>query len=170
MSVYSCTNKISSLILIRTGTHDFIFSLTSAVLAYRQGVFHHLAFYGGSRIAHMLRTGMIGLIHTKAMRTTTRSQAKVTTGHIINLVSNDVERIMTSIPFVHYVWIAPVQIIVVSILAWEEVGPFVLAGISFYIFYIPFHIYLSKLFGRLRSQTASLTDQRVKVTNEVRQF
>eukprot|EP01147_Barroeca_monosierra_P004350 gene4350-6642_t len=160
-------------VAVGSASHDisdaraYLYATLLALSNFIQGVFHHLAFYGGSRIAHMLRTGMIGLIHTKAMRTTTRSQAKVTTGHIINLVSNDVERIMTSIPFVHYVWIAPVQIIVVSILAWEEVGPFVLAGISFYIFYIPFHIYLSKLFGRLRSQTASLTDQRVKVTNEV---
>eukprot|EP00043_Microstomoeca_roanoka_P004214 m.48205 g.48205 ORF g.48205 m.48205 type:complete len:1423 (-) comp12387_c0_seq3:88-4356(-) len=145
----------------------YLYAGLLALANFCQGVLHHISFYSGSRIAQMLRTGMIGLIHAKAVSISSSNQAKVTTGHIINLVSNDVERIMMSIPFLHYLWISLVQLVVVTVLAWQEVGVYAISGIVFYLFYIPLHMYLSRRFAILRRETAELTDQRVKVTNEV---
>lgn len=116
----------------------------------------------------MMRTGTIGLIHRKALSISLQGQARVTTGHIVNLVSNDVERLLVSIPFLPYLIIAPVQLAVIVYLLWGLVGVYALCGAAVYIFFLPLHLGTGRIFHRLRRETAGLTDSRVKLVSEVR--
>ncbi|XP_021426877.2 multidrug resistance-associated protein 4 isoform X5 [Oncorhynchus mykiss] len=67
----------------------------------------------------------------------------------------------------HYLWIAPLQAVVVISLLWYEIGPSCLAGVAVLLFLMPLQTMFGKLFGSLRSKTAVLTDSRIRTMNEV---
>jgi ABC-type siderophore export system fused ATPase/permease subunit len=114
----------------------------------------------------MLRVGTIGLIQRKALSISMQGQASVTTGHIVNLVSNDVERLLQSIPFLPYLIISPVQLVVIVYLLWDLVGVYALCGAAIYMLFLPLHLTTGRVFHRLRRETAVVTDNRVKIVSE----
>jgi len=56
---------------------------------------------------------------------------------MINLISNDVNQFDMVLPKVHYLWIGPLQTIVVTYLLWQEIGVSSLIGIATLFFFIP---------------------------------
>ena len=56
--------------------------------------------------------------------------------------------------FLHYLWIAPIQLVVVAALAWREVGVSGLAGLSLLVLLTPLQLYTGMLVSKLRYQTA----------------
>lgn len=58
-------------------------------------------------------------------------------GHIINLLSNDVNKFDTSGTYLHSLWIGPLQAILVTYLLWLEIGIPSLIGASTFFFFIP---------------------------------
>jgi len=56
---------------------------------------------------------------------------------MINLISNDVNNIDNALQKLHYLWIGPLQTIVVTYLLWQEIGVSSLVGIATFIFFIP---------------------------------
>uniref|UniRef100_A0A803TSN8 ATP binding cassette subfamily C member 4 (PEL blood group) n=1 Tax=Anolis carolinensis TaxID=28377 RepID=A0A803TSN8_ANOCA len=69
--------------------------------------------------------------------------------------------------FLHYLWAAPLQVTIISVLLWMEIGPACLAGMAVLIILLPLQSLLGKLFSSLRSRTAALTDVRIRTMNEV---
>jgi ATP-binding cassette subfamily C (CFTR/MRP) protein 4 len=128
-----------------------------------QALLHQLAFYLSGRFCYILRLGAMGLIHHKGLALSMQSQTRVTTGHIVNLVSNDVERFMVSLPYLPYLIISPVQLAVILYLLWGLVGAYAFCGAAVFLAFLPLHIYTSHVFALLRMATAGITDQRVKV-------
>uniref|UniRef100_A0A4W5MRD1 Multidrug resistance-associated protein 4 n=1 Tax=Hucho hucho TaxID=62062 RepID=A0A4W5MRD1_9TELE len=122
---------------------------------------------------HVLRTGMkirvaiCHMIYKKALCLSSAAMGKTTTGQIVNLLSNDVNMFNEVTTNLHYLWIAPLQAVVVIILLWYEIGPSCLAGVAVLVFLMPLQTMFGKLFGSLRSKTAVLTDNRIRTMNEV---
>uniref|UniRef100_A0A674EZC4 Multidrug resistance-associated protein 4 n=1 Tax=Salmo trutta TaxID=8032 RepID=A0A674EZC4_SALTR len=122
---------------------------------------------------HVLRTGMqirvamCHMIYNKALCLSSAAMGKTTTGQIVNLLSNDVNKFDEVTTNLHYLWIAPLQAVVVIILLWYEIGPSCLAGVAVLVFLMPLQTMFGKLFGSLRSKTAVLTDSRIRTMNEV---
>lgn len=56
---------------------------------------------------------------------------------MINLISNDVNQFDVSLHKLHYLWIGPLQTIVVTYLLWQEIGVSSLIGIAAFFFFIP---------------------------------
>lgn len=55
---------------------------------------------------------------------------KITAGHLVNLISNDVNRFDIGLLFVHYFWVMPIQIAVGIYIVWYQVGLSSLLGIA----------------------------------------
>ncbi|KAI8512524.1 Multidrug resistance-associated protein 4 [Branchiostoma belcheri] len=102
-----------------------------------------------------------------ALRLSNAALLKTTTGQIVNLMSNDVNRFDLGFQFIHYLWIGPVQAIVISAILWGELGPSCLAGLGFMLFLFPVQSAMGKLFSKFRSQTADRTDERVRTMSEI---
>lgn len=58
---------------------------------------------------------------------------------MINLLSNDVNRLDYSVFTIHYIWITPLQTILVSYLLYEAVGTAAIAGILTLLAFLPVH-------------------------------
>ena len=110
---------------------------------------------------------------------------------MINLLSNDVNRLDYSVFSLHYIWIAPIQTAIISYLLYREVNLAAAGGILTLLLFIPIHgklnkyivtykifsrvfnfyYYITGCYGKLTSHLtlkfAYRTDERLRLTNEV---
>ncbi|NXC60954.1 MRP4 protein, partial [Aleadryas rufinucha] len=128
---------------------------------------HHLYFYHVQRAGMKLRVAMCHMIYRKALRLSNVAMAQTTTGQIVNLLSNDVNKFDQVTIFLHFLWAGPLQAIAVTVLLWIEIGPSCLAGMAVLIILLPVQTCIGRLFSSLRSKTAALTDVRIRTMNEV---
>ncbi|XP_033471881.1 ATP-binding cassette sub-family C member 4-like isoform X2 [Epinephelus lanceolatus] len=122
---------------------------------------------------HVLRTGMrmrvatCHMIYRKALGLSSKSMGQTTTGQIVNLLSNDVNRFDEITLNLHYLWVGPLQAMVIIVLLWYEIGPSCLAGLAVIALMMPVQTWFGKLFGIFRSKAVVLTDNRIRIMNEV---
>nr|XP_019945784.1 PREDICTED: multidrug resistance-associated protein 4 isoform X2 [Paralichthys olivaceus] len=138
-------------------------SLSAMALA----VLHHLYFYHVQRAGMKIRVAMCHMIYRKALHLNNKALAKTTTGQIVNLVSNDVNKFDEVTLYLHFLWIAPLQAATVVWLLMYTIGPSCLAGMAVFFFVMPVQTMFGRLFSRLRADTAMLTDERIRTMNEV---
>uniref|UniRef100_A0A3P9LFB7 ATP-binding cassette, sub-family C (CFTR/MRP), member 4 n=1 Tax=Oryzias latipes TaxID=8090 RepID=A0A3P9LFB7_ORYLA len=103
----------------------------------------------------------------EALSLSNSAMGKTTTGQIVNLLSNDVNKFDEVTIFLHFLWVAPLQAAVVVGLLWMEIGPSCLAGMVVLMFLMPTQTMFGRLFSKFRSKTAALTDNRIRTMNEV---
>lgn len=130
---------------------------------------HHHAFFITWRYGAQTRIGAVAAIFSKSFRLNSivTHDSKATTGQIMNLVSNDVERFVISPLFVSYIIWAPIQAIAILILGLYTIGPAFAIGIGLLLFiFIPLQVYLSNRFASLRSRVASITDKRMQLISQ----
>ncbi|CAH2223667.1 multidrug resistance-associated 4 [Pelobates cultripes] len=130
-------------------------------------VLHHLYFYHVLRAGMKLRVAMCHMIYKKALRLSNTALGQTTTGQIVNLLSNDVNKFDQVTIFLHFLWAGPLQAIAVTVLLWMEIGPSCLAGMAVLIILMPLQTCLGKFFTSFRGKTASFTDTRIRTMNEV---
>ncbi|XP_055282538.1 ATP-binding cassette sub-family C member 4 isoform X2 [Moschus berezovskii] len=130
-------------------------------------ILHHLYFYHVQCAGMRLRVAMCHMIYRKALRLSNSAMGKTTTGQIVNLLSNDVNKFDQVTIFLHFLWAGPLQAIVVTALLWMEIGISCLAGMTVLIILLPLQSCVGKLFSSLRSKTAGFTDTRIRTMNEV---
>nr|AAI50823.1 ATP-binding cassette, sub-family C (CFTR/MRP), member 4 [Mus musculus] len=140
-----------------------VLSMCTLILA----ILHHLYFYHVQCAGMRLRVAMCHMIYRKALRLSNSAMGKTTTGQIVNLLSNDVNKFDQVTIFLHFLWAGPLQAIAVTVLLWVEIGISCLAGLAVLVILLPLQSCIGKLFSSLRSKTAAFTDARIRTMNEV---
>ncbi|KAL0281168.1 UNVERIFIED_CONTAM: hypothetical protein PYX00_002233 [Menopon gallinae] len=114
-----------------------------------------------------MRVASCSLIYRKALRLSKTALGDATVGQVVNLLSNDVNRFDIAIIFLHYLWIGPVETIIVAYFMYEVVGWSTFLGLLFLLLLIPLQGYLGKKMSTFRLRTALRTDERVRLMNEI---
>ncbi|KAG4106141.1 P-loop containing nucleoside triphosphate hydrolase protein [Neocallimastix lanati (nom. inval.)] len=114
-----------------------------------------------------VRATVIGIIYRKTLKLSNKAKQTIGDGQIINLVSTDSARLQRLLGNLHYLWSGPFQLIVILVLLIRSLGVWSLIGFTIFLVVIPLQGYIMKLLAKLRKQTAILTDQRVKRTQEI---
>lgn len=97
-----------------------------------------------------------------------KSAGKTAAGYLVNLLSNDVNRLDQGFAFAHFVWILPFQSMLITYLIWQQAGPAALVGvIGLLLKTVPVQTGLSRMLSILRMRVALRTDQRVGIMNEI---
>ncbi|KAM9820901.1 ATP-binding cassette sub-family C member 4-like [Neosynchiropus ocellatus] len=130
-------------------------------------ILQHLYYYHGQRTGMRARVAMCHMIYRKALSLSAESMGRTTTGQIVNLLANDVNRFDEIMLNMHYLWVAPLQTLAILALLWYMIGPSCLAGMAVVALMIPLQTCFGKLFGIFRSKTAVITDNRIRIMNEV---
>uniref|UniRef100_A0A8C7Y860 Multidrug resistance-associated protein 4 n=1 Tax=Oryzias sinensis TaxID=183150 RepID=A0A8C7Y860_9TELE len=128
---------------------------------------HHLYFYQVQRAGMKIRVAVCHMIYRKALCLNSSGLAKTTTGQIVNLLSNDVAKFDEVTLYLHFLWLGPLQGIIVTVLLLYAIGPSCLAGMAVLLILMPIQTTFGRLFSSLRAKTAVLTDERIRTMNEV---
>ena len=91
----------------------------------------------------------------------------MTTGHVINLVTSDVERFVQFGIMSHYLILAPIQLGAVVYLTYDQVGVAAFFGIGILIAMLPLNLKSATWFEKLRISASKSTDARVNVMSEI---
>ncbi|XP_031558850.1 multidrug resistance-associated protein 4-like, partial [Actinia tenebrosa] len=135
--------------------------------SYTLAVIHHPLFFIATRYGMQLKNALATLVYRKAIRLSQNSMSKTTTGHIVNLMTSDVQILERTTIFLHQTWLAPLLLIVAAVLSWLEMGPWSFTGILALLLLAPLQGWMGKQFALLRQKTATMTDLRFKIMSEV---
>lgn len=130
-------------------------------------LFMHSYMLSQLHLGMKLRVAACSMIYRKSLRLSKTALGDTTAGQVVNLLSNDVGRLDLAVLFVHYLWIGPLETIVVTYLMYREIGVSAIFGVIFLLMFIPLQAYLGKKTSVLRLQTALRTDERVRLMNEI---
>ncbi|KAF4025779.1 hypothetical protein G4228_017905 [Cervus hanglu yarkandensis] len=128
--------------------------LSASVLLW--AVLHHFYFYHIQRVGMRLRVAVCHMIYRKTLRLSTLAMGKTTTGQIVNLLSNDVNRFDQVTIFLHYLWVGPLQAIAVTALLWMEIGIPCLSGMAVLIILLLVQSCFGMLFSSLRKEISRI--------------
>lgn len=109
------------------------------------------------------------LIYQKALRITLLALESTTSGQIVNLITNDVNKFDNAFYYLQYVYIAPLQTLVVFVLLATFFMGFgaTSLGAILVLIYLVVQVYLGRAFGRYRMESTLKSDERVKVMGEL---
>ena len=129
---------------------------------------HHHVFFITWRKGMQYRIQCIAAIYAKALRLkSTAGVQSASTGKVLNIASNDVERFLLATLFISYGFWAPVQSLAILGLGIHLIGASFAAGYGLLVcVFVPLQFYLSKRFAVLRSKVASITDRRVTLVSQ----
>lgn len=120
------------------------------------------------QIGMRIRVACTSLIYRKILRLNQTSLSQTGAGQIVNLLSNDMNRFDLLTIYLHYIWIMPIQIIIVGYIMWQKVGVSILMGLGILlIISIPIQGTISLLSRNIRAIIAPLTDRRIQLMNEL---
>ncbi|XP_055086827.1 ATP-binding cassette sub-family C member 4-like isoform X3 [Periophthalmus magnuspinnatus] len=114
-----------------------------------------------------IRVAVCHMVYRKALCLNSTALAKTTTGQIVNLLSNDVNKFDEVTLYLHFLWIGPLQALAVIVLLLYAIGPSCLSGMAIFLILMPVQTMFGRLFSRFRAETAILTDDRIRTMNEV---
>ncbi|KAH8238124.1 hypothetical protein KR032_006027, partial [Drosophila birchii] len=113
------------------------------------------------------RVSLSSMIYRKSLRLSRTALGAATSGHVVNLISNDVSRMDSNVLFAHFLWIGPLQTALVTYLMYLKIGISALFGVAFMLLFIPLQMYLGKKASEVRLKTALRTDKRMRMMNEI---
>ncbi|XP_005190478.1 probable multidrug resistance-associated protein lethal(2)03659 [Musca domestica] len=114
-----------------------------------------------------VRVAICSMIYRKALRLSKSAMVNTTSGQMVNLISNDVGRLDTSVLHMHFIWIGPLEIFLVTYFIYQEIGASSLIGVAVMLLFVPIQGYMGKKTSVLRLRTALCTDERVRLMNEI---
>ncbi|KZO98300.1 multidrug resistance-associated ABC transporter [Calocera viscosa TUFC12733] len=115
----------------------------------------------------LIRTSVISNIFRKALRLSGKSRLTHSTGQITTMISADATRLDMASAFAHMLWVSPIQLIVGIALLISNLGYSALVGLAVLILGFPLQGYLVMMIFGARSRAVVLTDQRVRLLQEV---
>jgi ATP-binding cassette subfamily C (CFTR/MRP) protein 4 len=129
---------------------------------------HHHVYFETWRKGMQMRISCVASIYAKSLRlSSTHQETNASTGKIMNLASNDVERFLLAAMFINYLFWAPLQSTAILVVGWLSLGPSFAAGFALLVFgFVPFQFYLSNRFAYFRSKVAAITDRRVTFVSQ----
>ena len=101
-----------------------------------------------------------------------------------SIVVDVLSRFDLSVLFNHYLWCGPLQLVIVTVLLYQRIGPSSLVvgfikttlfdqfycfdqGVVLLVMAVPLQTWVGKQFGKLRVRTAGKTDRRIRLMNEI---
>ncbi|KAK5645845.1 hypothetical protein RI129_004309 [Pyrocoelia pectoralis] len=114
-----------------------------------------------------LRVICSSLIYNKTLRLSASALNSTPSGNIINLLSTDIN-VFTRIGIsMHYLWISPLQSIVLLYLMWSEIGASPLLGFVGVAACVLIYVLLGKIVVQFRAKVSTRRDERIRLTNDL---
>ncbi|XP_015431114.1 PREDICTED: probable multidrug resistance-associated protein lethal(2)03659 [Dufourea novaeangliae] len=115
-----------------------------------------------------VRVACCTLIYRKILRLSNSVlENETSAGQMVNFLSNDVNRLDYFVFCIHYLWIGPVQMILIAYLIFREIGLGAFTGMITFLLCIPLQMYFGRKVMRLTHSSAQKTDNRLRLMNQI---
>jgi hypothetical protein len=101
-----------------------------------------------------LRASAVAVLFRKVLRLRAETLSTIKTGHLITLMTNDVERFVHTWA-AHSMWIAPALLTAVLIIGWSKIGAAILAGAGVMVGLLPLQMFMGRQFATIRQVESS---------------
>ncbi|XP_074861284.1 cystic fibrosis transmembrane conductance regulator [Carettochelys insculpta] len=127
----------------------------------------HPAIFGLHHMGMQMRIAMFSLIYKKTLKLSSRVLDKISIGQLISLLSNNLNKFDEGLALAHFVWIAPLQVILLMGLLWEMLEWSAFCGFAFLIVVALFQAWLGQMMMKYRDRRAGKTNERLVITSEI---
>ena len=83
------------------------------------------------------------------------------------MVSNDVQRFEDAAPFIHFLWLGPVEVILSTYFIWLQISWAAFAAVGALLLLIPIQGWFAGKFGKIRKETVMHRDDRVRSISDL---
>lgn len=143
----------------------YYWTLFLSICIMAHATLHHATFFLCVRFGLQLRVAFIAVIYRKALKLSTFNTSS--TGYIVNLVSNDVQRFEEAGTFFPYIILSPIQLGVATYLIYLQISWSAFATVGLLLLMIPLQSYFAKLFMKFRTQMLVFRDERIKSISDM---
>ncbi|XP_071820241.1 ATP-binding cassette sub-family C member 4-like isoform X2 [Apostichopus japonicus] len=119
------------------------------------------------RLGMHIRVALGTSVYHKVLKLSNKSLQSATIGKVNNIMTTDVNTFDRLFIFLHYLWLGPLEAIIIMYFLYREIQWACLPGYVVMLFLIPAQARMGKLFATLRRKTARFTDKRVAVMTEI---
>nr|XP_025953117.1 cystic fibrosis transmembrane conductance regulator [Dromaius novaehollandiae] len=127
----------------------------------------HPAIFGLHHIGMQMRIAMFSLIYKKTLKLSSRVLDKISTGQLVSLLSNNLNKFDEGLALAHFVWIAPLQVVLLMGLLWEMLQASAFSGLAFLIIMVLFQAWLGRKMVKYRDKRAGKINERLVITSEI---
>ena len=143
----------------------FMYAGLLALSCYMHATVHHHIFWPSVRSGMRIRSGLTGLIYRKSL--SLPAADSLSTGEIVNMLSNDVQTFEYAAPFVAYVFTVPIEIAAVTYFLVREIGWATFAGFAAFAVLFPIQAFFGKYFAVYRDKVVKYRDERVSTVADI---
>nr|CAD7441994.1 unnamed protein product [Timema bartmani] len=90
----------------------------------------HNTSFGNQVVGMNIRVACCSLVYRKTLRLSRTALGQTEAGKMVNLLSNDVNRFEQLTYFLHYLWVLPIQTIIIISVIWQWVGVSAAIGVG----------------------------------------
>lgn len=146
----------------------YIYALGLFACSAIQALLHQQAYFRTTRMGMRVRNALAATLYKRLLSLSTSSLQQTTSAQVINLVANDASKFEEFCQYMHYLWEAPLQAIVVFCLIWKSIGILpTLFGYGILVLLIPLQLAFGRIFSKYRKNTMIYADKRVQAINEL---
>ncbi|XP_057878981.1 cystic fibrosis transmembrane conductance regulator [Melospiza melodia melodia] len=127
----------------------------------------HPAIFGLHHIGMQMRIAMFSLIYKKILKLSSRVLDKISTGQLVSLLSNNLNKFDEGLALAHFVWIAPLQVALLMGLLWDMLEASAFSGLAFLIVMVLFQAWLGQMMMKYRNKRAGKINERLVITSEI---
>ncbi|KAM4748562.1 cystic fibrosis transmembrane conductance regulator [Rhinophrynus dorsalis] len=127
----------------------------------------HPAIFGLHHIGMQMRIAMFSLIYKKTLKLSSRVLDKISTGQLVSLLSNNLNKFDEGLALAHFVWIAPLQVLLLMGLLWDLLQASAFCGLGFLVILALFQAWLGRMMMKYRDRRAGKINERLVITSEI---
>uniref|UniRef100_A0A4X2LQZ2 Cystic fibrosis transmembrane conductance regulator n=1 Tax=Vombatus ursinus TaxID=29139 RepID=A0A4X2LQZ2_VOMUR len=157
---YDPDNKVERSIAIYLGIGLCLLFIVRTLLL-------HPAIFGLHHIGMQMRIALFSLIYKKTLKLSSRVLDKISTGQLISLLSNNLNKFDEGLALAHFVWIVPLQVVLLMGLLWELLQASAFCGLAFLIVLALFQAWLGQMMMKYRERRAGKINERLVITSEM---
>ncbi|KAG8439811.1 hypothetical protein GDO86_005830 [Hymenochirus boettgeri] len=127
----------------------------------------HPAIFGLHHIGMQMRIAMFSLIYKKTLKLSSNVLDKISTGQLVSLLSNNLNKFDEGLALAHFVWIAPLQVLLLMGLLWDILQASAFCGLGFLIVFALLQAWFGHLMMKYRDKRAGKINERLVITSEI---
>jgi len=143
----------------------YVYVVVVFVVTMLGSFFYYNSWFIANALGIKIQIILIRLVYSKTLKIAPTKSAN--SGQVVNLVGNDAQFVAATLPAFVGGIVAPLQIIIATIIMWQHIGPYALLALGTIVLLFPLSAFLGKRFGTFRMAIQAAGDKRLKMTNEL---